>query len=119
MKRDSQKFNEQLRKLNFLRIRVLVVGVSYLPFKFLTLWLSSLGNETEKLVSCLTFCYFLFLGYCLLILGFAKCPKCQGGFFAKMSNFEKSFILSNPFSGKCMDCGLELRKKRGKNAKAD
>jgi hypothetical protein len=87
----------------------------FMPFQLLIIWLSSFWKVIGNLEGYFFFGYFLISGFCLLLVGVSECPKCGNDFFIDVT---KTAFLSNPFSGKCLNCGLELKtKKRGNNAK--
>jgi len=112
---DREQKKSKLKKIRFYRRRVVLLFLMWLPYGALMMALFKLFSIDEKYFSLPMISYMVFFAYCSIVMSFAKCPECGKRFFTK-ELFGPLFAYHNPFSGKCLNCGLILNPEKEKNA---
>jgi hypothetical protein len=92
--------NIVLQKLSIIKKRrknMWFMFIGYIPFVLIVL-LVSRSDRAAMYAAFFWMALFVIVGS---ILGFSRCQKCKKLFFIKL-------LFANPFSGKCLHCGVDL-----------
>jgi hypothetical protein len=101
MNSDKTKWEEQLRKI---KKRRMVLWFIFFSFPIVTLIFAQVTGSEKYTTICAIVWGILFI-YSGSAVHLSRCPKCGEQFHSK-SKF--LFGGHNPFTKKCMNCGLEL-----------
>jgi hypothetical protein len=102
MTRDNNKWEEQLRKI---KKRKRVMWFLFVSFPFVTLAFAKVSGS-EKYTTIFAIVWGLLFICAGSVVHLSKCPKCGEQFHSK-----SKFPLGghNPFTRKCLNCGLDIR----------
>lgn len=92
----ASSIGQSLRRIRIRRYVALGLLVAFLPFVAVFSSVVRFGTAMNVAVA-IYFCLFV---AALVVLGFSSCPRCHNLFFVAG--------LSNPFSSRCMHCGLPI-----------
>jgi hypothetical protein len=111
-KQTSADYNSLIKNAQFQRNRLFVTFFLIIPYCFLLTYLSPKTdapsqNEFLEILFGIAIAFpFVFYGYCSLRLAMAKCPRCGKQVYMRWLPFFMAY--SNPFSRKCLNCGLKM-----------
>lgn len=93
----TSNIDQSLRRIRIRRYVTFGLWAAYLPF---IAALSSVVRSGKALtvVALIYLCLFM---AATIVYGFSRCPRCRKLFFV-------SWRLSNPFSSRCLHCGLPV-----------
>jgi hypothetical protein len=106
---DDPSYDADLAAIRRKRNQVLLAFLGYLPAMIaLMLGVKSLGLAREESIA--TFAVLTWMALCLglaLRAGRVRCPRCHERFF-----FRRRFpsYFSNPYTSRCLNCGLSLKR---------
>jgi hypothetical protein len=111
----EESFNDLIKSAKFRRNRIVITFALLIPY-FMCFYLLFPEADAAKrslyldVVAIIAMLFpFVFYAYCITMFSKAKCPSCGKQVFVKKKPL--FFTYSNPFSGSCLNCGLELKVK--------
>jgi peptidoglycan/LPS O-acetylase OafA/YrhL len=111
---DNDLLEKDLSKIRKKRILLFTMFIMWLPYGVFIM--------ATHLPVFFIFAYMASIGIFALVLNFSKCPRCnhyflyraKPGTFGDIGNEKLGLLLGvgyiNPFSNKCLNCGLSLKK---------
>lgn len=92
----ASSVNQSLRRIRIRRYVAFGLLVGFLPFFMAASYLL----HWDTAMSAVVFIYFGIFAIAIVAFGFSQCPRCHNFFFFSW--------WSNPFSSRCMHCGLPI-----------
>ena len=112
IKLSKADYNALIRNAKFQRNRLFITFFLLIPYFGLLTYLSPKTGTPDhsdlmKVLFGMAIAFpFISYGYCSLRLAMAKCPHCGKQVYMMWLPF--FLIYSNPFSRKCLNCGLKM-----------
>ncbi len=99
---DTKQYEAKLRKILKVRRNTIIMFLFFIPYGFGTgIIAENTGTNLMYLIIPYAILFFIYGSY----YGLLTCPRCGNIFCWRMEGFGKR----NPFTKKCLNCGLELR----------
>ena len=95
------QFEEGLHLIRLRRRRMLYVFVGFIPFMLVAAYVVQWFSTSEMPLMYLAFGYMGLVAVYALRLAFTECPRCGGLYHWNW--------WSNPWTRKCLNCGLPLK----------